>query len=196
MFQLGVLIQWMGQRICTNTIFNSISVHTYPFVAISIGLIVKKKCVVGVVYNPIMGEVYWAVEGKGAYRNDEKIHVSKIVKISESLVSTNFPSGISRTQEKYKSMFHSSEALMEKGVHGIRTDGSAVMNLVGVACGRLECYYEKPICSWDVAAGVIIIQEAGGYVCSIDGSEFDVMSKNILASNNIEISKQVLSCLK
>jgi len=171
-------------------------VHSYPFIAVSIGFLLNKEPVVGVCMNPIINETVYAIKGKGAFRNDKKIHVSKVTEIKDALISTNFPSGTARTEKNYEKMFKFCTEILDKKVHGIRTSGSAVMNLIGVAVGRLECFFEKPLGPWDMCAGVIIVEEAGGFVTGLDGKKFNVMEKNIIACNNSTIHKEIISLFK
>lgn len=103
---------------------------------------------------------------------------------------------MARTEKNVSHLFQFFTNVLEHKIHGIRTSGSAVMNLVGVACGRLECYFEKPLGPWDMCAGTIIVQEAGGIVTALDGNKFNVMEKNIIASNISSIHKEIISLLK
>lgn len=182
-------------KLVNQNIHSLFSVHSYPFIAVSIGFILNKEPVVGVVMNPIINETFYAIKGKGAYRNNEKIHVSKVNEIKDALISTNFPSGLARTEKNVSNLFKFFQNVLDKKIHGIRTSGSAVMNLVGVACGRLECYFEKPLGPWDMCAGVVIVIEAGGIVTGLDGNKFNVMEKNIIACNNSSLQKEILSLL-
>eukprot|EP01080_Neovahlkampfia_damariscottae_P010704 gene10704-3326_t len=170
-------------------------IHSYPMIAISIGLLVNKKSTVGVCVNPILNSTYWAIKGKGAYKNDVKINVSKNVEVKDALFSANFPSGLQRTKEFTKLMNSRFEKLMDLKVHGIRMGGAAVMNLVGVAEGSLDCYFETGIQAWDMSAGIIIVEEAGGLACDTSGKPYDVLSHNIVVSNCSNIQKEIIKIL-
>jgi myo-inositol-1(or 4)-monophosphatase len=164
-------------------------------IAISIGLLVNKKSVVGVCVNPILKDTYWAIKGKGAFKNDQPIYVSKITEVKDALFSSNFPSGLQRTEKFNKLMNSRFEKLMDLGVHGIRMGGSAVMNLVQVAEGSLDCFFETGIQAWDMAAGIILVEEAGGLAIDFSGKEYDVLNHNIIVSNSPNIQKEILKVL-
>jgi len=137
-------------------------VHMYPFVAVCIGLAINQKPVVGVVYNPIMEEKYTAYLGGGAFLNGRPIHVSSANEIGQALISTNV--GYGRSPPVIDFMLGNVRTLLEHKVRGLRMTGSAATLMCDVACGRLDSYFEWGVHSWDVAAGSIIVEEAGG-VC-------------------------------
>jgi myo-inositol-1(or 4)-monophosphatase len=164
-------------------------------IAISIGLLINKKSVVGVCVNPILKDTYWAIKGKGAWKNDKPISVSKISEVKDALFSSNFPSGLQRTKEFTKLMNSRFEKLMDLKAHGIRMGGSAVMNLVQVAEGSLDCFFETGIQAWDMSAGIILVEEAGGLAIDFSGKEYDVLNHNIVVSNCENIQKEILKVL-
>jgi myo-inositol-1(or 4)-monophosphatase len=174
-------------------------VHRYPHVAVSIGLTFNKQCILGVVVLPMLLETYTAVSGQGAFKTDIhrsepfRLSVSKNTTLDTSLVSSNFPYG--RGDETLKPVFSRYEALLKKNVRGIRGSGSAVVNLMSVASGGLEAYFENGLQSWDMAAGKVIVEEAGGVVVDIDGSPLDLMKRRILAVNSEELQKQLSEVL-
>ncbi|RKP12693.1 hypothetical protein BJ684DRAFT_405, partial [Piptocephalis cylindrospora] len=143
-------------------------VHGYPFVCISIGLVDAHKPVLGVVYNPILDELYTAIVGKGALLNGQSLplrSLSHIPKLSEALVATEFGSDRSDVPLSVKTQgMHALTAATAGAAHGIRATGSAALNLSMVARGSCDAYWECGVHVWDVAAGIVILQEAGGRV--------------------------------
>lgn len=154
--------------------------HQYPCVAVSIGLLVQGKPVVGVVYNPIQDELYRAAQGLGATCNRRSIQVSKTTELSQSLLVTGFAyDRHSRADNNYAEFCH-----LTHQTHGVRRDGAASLDLAYVACGRVDGYWERGLSPWDLAAGVVILEEAGGRVTAYDESPFDLRSGRILATND------------
>ena len=146
--------------------------------AISIGLCHNGEIELGVIYQPVTGKLYVAEKGKGAYLNDQKITVSKETKTNNSLVATDNSSKIDARTSTFQIL---SKICTE--VRHIRIFGSGALHLTKVAEGKLDFYY-KPRCNfWDVAAGIILIQEAGGKVTDFNGNPISQASKDILASN-------------
>jgi len=165
--------------------------HTYPFFCVSIGLEVNGSMAVGVVYNPCADELFTAVAGQGAFLNGAPIATSNIDKIDESLMATGFASDTATSQHNNIEIFHTLTNLS----HGVRRDGSAALDLCFVACGRLDCFWEMGLNSWDVAAGSLIVQEAGGTVSNLINGTFDKRNGHILASNGL-IHEEVVETLK
>jgi myo-inositol-1(or 4)-monophosphatase len=165
--------------------------HTYPFFCVSIGLEVAGKMAVGVVYNPISDELFSAEGGKGAFLNDAAISVSKIDKLETSLLATGFPA------DTATSVYNNLEIFKEltNNSHGVRRDGSAALDLCFVACGRLDAFWEMKLAPWDVAAGSLIVAEAGGRVTNLISGPFDKSNGHIIASNGL-IHDEVVATLK
>ena len=140
--------------------------------------------------NPSSGELFSAIKGKGARLNGKKISVSNIKKLSESLLVTGFP------QETKKSKLSNFERFknLTLNTHGVRRAGSAALDLCNVAAGRLEGYWEEKLSPWDVAAGVLILKEAGGKITNYKNGKYDIYSKEILATNGL-IHKELMSYL-
>lgn len=166
-------------------------IHSIPFVAVSIGLEVEGKITGGVVYNPVLDELYWAVTGGGSYFNNRRIFVSRESRPQFSLVVTGFP---------YQRKGRIDELLKPLGVligdyQGFRRLGSACMDLVYVARGSFEVFYEENLKPWDTSAGKIIVEEAGGKVTDYYGNEFSIFSKTIVASNGL-IHNEILKLLR
>ncbi|TYI04324.1 hypothetical protein ES332_A10G009300v1 [Gossypium tomentosum] len=143
-------------------------VHGFPFVCVSIGLTIGKVPTVGVVYNPIMDELFTAVLGKGAFLNGTPIRVSSQTELVKSLLATEV--GTKRDKLTVDVTTNRINSLLFK-VRSLRMSGSCALNLCGIACGRLDLFYELGYGGpWDVAAGVLIVNEAGGLVYDPGGS--------------------------
>ncbi len=153
--------------------------HQYPCFAVSIGLLINGIPQVGVVYNPIQQELYQAATGLGATCNHRPIAVSKTAQLSRSLLVTGFAYDRTQTPDNnYAEFCHLTHI-----TQGVRRDGAASLDLAYVACGRLDGYWERGLSPWDMAAGVVLVQEAGGQVSAYDGSAFQMTSGRILATN-------------
>ena len=153
--------------------------HALPVFAVSIGLIRGNSLVMGVVYEPNHDECFYAREGGKAYCNDTEIHVSNIPKMNESLLATGFPYAEFGKMEEYLAVLTD----FMRGSHGLRRMGSAAVDLVYVACGRFEGFYEYNLNAWDVAGGAFIVQQAGGAVSDFKGGGDFIFGRELLASN-------------
>lgn len=167
--------------------------HNFPHFASSVGVYYQGKSYVGVVYDAFKEEMFFAAKDKGAFLNARSINVTEADKLSKSLLATGFPysrEGIMEENLKYfKEFLHKAQA--------VRRPGAAALDLCYVACGRLDGFWELNLSPWDVAAGVCIIEEAGGKVTNINEKEFDYDIKNIIASNNKiheQINSTILNC--
>jgi myo-inositol-1(or 4)-monophosphatase len=165
--------------------------HGYPVFCVSIALQVEGEVVLGVVYDPTRDELFWAQRGEGAYLNGRKIKVSDVRKLSESLLATGFPYDLKR--DPVNNLDHFANMILE--AQAIRRDGSAALNLCYVASGRFDGFWELKLKPWDVAAGALIVKEAGGVVSDFDGNPFDLSHLEVVASNG-HIHDQMLSVLK
>ncbi|KAL2495468.1 Inositol-phosphate phosphatase [Forsythia ovata] len=156
-------------------------VHGYPFVCVSIGLTIGRIPTVGVVYNPVMDELFTAVRGKGAFLNGKPIKVSSQSELVKSLLATEV--GTKRDKSTLDACTNRINSLLFK-VRSLRMSGSCALNLCGIACGRLDLFYELGFGGpWDIAAGAVIVTEAGGVLFDPSGKEFDITSQRIAASN-------------
>ncbi|MBD2465450.1 inositol monophosphatase [Oscillatoria sp. FACHB-1407] len=153
--------------------------HQYPFYAVSIGLLIEGIPQVGVVYNPSLQELFRAAKGLGATRNRQPIRVSTTSELSKSLLVTGFAYDRRETSDNNYAEFCHLTHLTQ----GVRRGGSASMDLAYVACGRLDGYWERGLSPWDMAAGVVLVEEAGGVVTAYDNSPFVLQSGRILATN-------------
>ncbi|RYR12074.1 hypothetical protein Ahy_B04g069601 isoform D [Arachis hypogaea] len=156
-------------------------VHGFPFVCVSIGLTIGKVPTVGVVYNPIIDELFTGVHGKGAFLNGKPIKVSTKTDLISSLLATE--AGTKRDKVTLDASTKRINSLLSK-VRSLRMSGSCALNLCGIACGRLDVFYETGFGGpWDVAGGAVIVTEAGGVVFDPSGAEFDVTAQRVAASN-------------
>jgi myo-inositol-1(or 4)-monophosphatase len=152
--------------------------HGYPCFAVSLGLEEEGEPIVGVIYQPVSGELFTAVKGEGAYLNQKKIEVSRIDTLSTSLLCTGFPS-VKRSQNL--NIHYYWDFTLRS--HGVRRDGSAAMDLAAVACGRFEGFWEFGLHTWDTAAGILLVREAGGRVTQFNGQPYQLGDRELLASN-------------
>ncbi|KAL0363146.1 UNVERIFIED_CONTAM: Inositol-phosphate phosphatase [Sesamum calycinum] len=156
-------------------------VHGFPFVCVSIGLTIGRVPTVGVVYNPIMDELFTAIRGKGSFLNGKPIKASSQTELVKSLLVTE--AGTKRDKPTLDASTNRINSLLFK-VRSLRMTGSCALNLCGIACGRLDLFYEQGFGGpWDVAAGAIIVTEAGGLVFDPSGKDFDITSQRVAASN-------------
>lgn len=152
--------------------------HGYRFFCVSIGVAVEEEVVVGVVYDPVCRELFSAARGEGATMNGEPITVSKETSLEDSLLCTGFSYGKEEIEANLK-LFNR----MMRSSRSVRRDGSAALDLCYVACGRFDGFWELSLNPWDVAAGSLIVQEAGGSVSLFDGSPCTIYDRECLATN-------------
>jgi len=152
----------------------------HPF-SISVALTEGGESVAGIVHAVGGNETFTAYKGGGAWLNGNKIHVSTEVLLSDSLVATGFPYyDFSRIEKYMACLTH-----FCKTTHGLRRLGSAAIDLAYVACGRFEAFYEYGLNPWDIAAGVLLVREAGGRVSDFSGAEGNLSGKEVIAANNL-----------
>jgi myo-inositol-1(or 4)-monophosphatase len=153
--------------------------HQYPFVAVSVGLLINGVPSVGAIFNPIHNELFRAAKGCGATCNRKPIRVSQISELEKSLLVTGFAYDRRQTSDtNYPEFCHLTHL-----TQGVRRGGAASLDLAYVAAGRLDGYWERGLSIWDMAAGVVLVEEAGGNVTAYDGSPFQLQSGRILATN-------------
>lgn len=155
--------------------------HGLPLAATSVGLMIDGVPAVGAVYNPFSDELFRAAKGLGATRNRQPIQVSATAELSKSLLITGFAYDRRETSDNNYAEF----CYLTHLTQGVRRLGCASMDLAGVACGRLDGYWERGIQPWDMAAGIVILEEAGGKVTAYDGSPLNISSGRILATNGL-----------
>lgn len=153
--------------------------HSLPVFSVSVGLMQNKELVMGVVYEVNQDEMFWAIRGQGAYCNGERIKVSPIDKVAQSLIATGFPYHDFGKMQSYLGIM---DHFMRKS-HGLRRMGSAAVDLVYTAIGRFEGFFEYNLKPWDVAGGIIIVQEAGGKVTDFTGGNDYLSGRELIATN-------------
>jgi len=151
-----------------------------PQFAISIGYEEENEIKCGVIFNPIMNEMFCAEKGNGAYLNNSRIRVSNKKKIENALIVTGGPKKASKIKDKIFSEYID----VSKHVSNVRKFGSAALDMAYVACGRFDGYWQRELNYWDIAAGIIILKEAGGFVDFFDADNDAPLKKNVLASNS------------
>jgi myo-inositol-1(or 4)-monophosphatase len=154
--------------------------HGYPAFCVSIGLEVEGRIVLGVVYDPLRRELFEAEAGKGAFLNGGRIHVSKVASLSQALLITGFAYD---RENRRRNLVHFSRFALES--HGIRRSGSAALDLSSVAAGRADGFWELKLSPWDVAAGSLIVTEAGGRITDFAGHAFTTDGAQTLATNGL-----------
>ena len=165
--------------------------HGFPFFCVSIGLEVEGKIALGVVYAPMLKELFVAMRGKGATLNGKRIHVSSESDISRSLLATGFPYDIRVAKRNNLDYF----AKFARTAQAIRRAGSAALDLSYLACGRFDGFWELRLAPWDMAAASLIVEEAGGKVTNFEGKELNLYGDDVVASNG-KIHTQMLSVIR
>lgn len=164
--------------------------HGLPHVAVSVGLWQGGQVVLSAVFIPVLNELFWAVRGQGAFLNGTPIAVSQQQDMGQSLIATGFPysfhSEVDVICARLKRVLLASQ--------GIRRLGSAAIDLAYTACGRFEGYYETGLKPWDIAAGWLLVEEAGGQVSGIEGSAYN-LDEHVIVASNARIHDQLLSLL-
>jgi myo-inositol-1(or 4)-monophosphatase len=155
--------------------------HGIPLCCVSIAVKHRDDLILGTVYNPMMNELFFAEKGKGAFLNDKPIRVSGKSDFKKACLVTGFPYKWPETKEHPIKVF---ERFVMEGLP-IRRLGSAAIDLCWVACGRFDGFWEYNLSSWDVAAGYLIVQEAGGTITNFEGKPYDVFDKETLATNGL-----------
>jgi myo-inositol-1(or 4)-monophosphatase len=154
--------------------------HGFPVFCVSLGLTFQGKRKAAVVYDPTRDELFAAERGKGAVLNGQAIAVSKIAKLAQSLVGTGFPS---HKRHKNPNIYFYHQLTLRS--HGVRRAGSAALDLASVASGRLEGFWEFNLNAWDTAAGILIVEEAGGAVTGVNGQALEVTDRDVVATNGM-----------
>lgn len=154
--------------------------HGFPVYCVTLGLAHRNEVLAGVVFDPTRNEMYSAERGAGAFLNGQRLRVSSIETLSESLVGTGFPPFASNHDLNVQFYFRFTELS-----HGIRRAGSAALDLCCVAAGRFEGFWELKLNPWDKAAGTLIVTEAGGRVGDVRGGAFNLLGDDVFASNGL-----------
>ena len=165
--------------------------HRLQTFAVSIALLQRGKLLCGTVFDPVANEFYWAERGAGAWLNDQRLQVSDCQHAAKALVAASLAPHVPRGSKEV-------DRFME-AIHrcqGVRRLGSAALNLSYVAAGRLDAYWATSVKIWDVAAGLLLVEEAGGTVCDIHGKTLNLEKPELLASSSLSLSEELLEMLK
>ena len=165
--------------------------HGLPQFAISVGLERDGQIVAGVIYDPAKDELFIAERGKGAYLNNRRIRVAG----RGDLVDAVFACGLPHIGKGDHGLYLREEAAIMGNVGGMRRWGAAALDLAYVACGRFDAYWERGLNTWDIAAGILMVREAGGFVSDADGGS-DPMAKGSIACGNEVMQRELLKLLK
>ncbi|XP_063062484.1 inositol monophosphatase 1-like [Engraulis encrasicolus] len=165
-------------------------VHGFPFVACSIGFAVNKELEFGVVYSALEDKMYTGRKGKGAFCDGERLQVSDQTDMRRTLIISEL--GSNRDPEVVGKIFSTMQKILCIPVHGIRGSGTAATNMCMVASGAVEAFFEIGIHCWDIAAGAVIVTEAGGVLMDVDGGPFDLMSRRMVSANNKAIADRIV----
>jgi inositol-phosphate phosphatase/L-galactose 1-phosphate phosphatase len=158
----------------------------YPHSNVSIGLVLDRKPVLGVIYDPFREDLFWAVKGQGAYRNGSRIEAFQhVTTVKQALVATNIPAD--RSEATVLKVNHLIATLMRVPVRGIRMHASCALDMCYIACGELAAYVEDGPWPWDMAAGWIIMSEAGAVISNTNGSDFSLDSGGLMAACTPEL---------
>ena len=152
--------------------------HGFPVYNVSLGLERSGEIIAGVIYDPTRDEMFAAERGAGAFLNGKRIHVTNTTRLEDALTATGFPSR--KRHQDVNIHFYYQLAMLS---HGVRRAGAAAIDLAYVACGRVDLFWEFSLNPWDMAAGSLLVREAGGKVTSMNGDPFDLRGTNVLADN-------------
>lgn len=165
--------------------------HGVPMFCVSIALVKQGAPLIGVAYDPLRDELFTAIKGGGAFLNGKPIRVSEVTEMDDALLSTGFPYDIRTNSDNNLNHFNR----VVVNCQAIRRTGSAVIDLCYTACGRFDGFWEKNLFAWDMAAGALIVEEAGGIVTDMSGAPLDLYGKTI-ASANRNIHSSLLKLLQ
>ena len=165
--------------------------HGIPQFAISIALERDRTIVAGVVYNPANEELFVAERGKGAFLNDQRLRVAARRRLSEAVIACGLPHLGRGDLAQFRKEF----AVVQEKVAGLRRFGAAALDLAWVAAGRLDAYWERNLSPWDMAAGLLLVREAGGFVSDLDGGD-DVFGKAEILAGNEAMQRELLALIR
>lgn len=154
-------------------------IHGYPFYAVSIALAVKGQVQQAVVYDPVHNDLFYASKGQGAFLNDRRIRVSRRTRMADALIGTGFPFRRGDNFKRYMEMF----ATMSQSCAGLRRPGAAALDLCYVAAGHCDGFFETGLSPWDIAAGALMVTEAGGLVGNFSGEADFLYQREVIAGN-------------
>lgn len=165
--------------------------HGIPLFAISIALVKDGLPVAGVVYNPVMDELYVAERGQGAYFNERRMRVAARKRFADAVIGCGIPHQARGDHAKFRRELEA----VQSQVAGLRRTGAAAIDMAWVASGRFDGFWERDLSAWDLAAGIVLVQEAGGFVTDLDG-DMEILTKGTVAAGNYDIHGALLGALK
>jgi len=165
-------------------------VHGVPMFAVSIALAHREDILLGVIHDPCQRETFTAINGRGAWMNGRRIHVSRTRTLAKSLLSTGFSANFRTDPRPYLQWFWA----FQSRCHAVRRMGCTTLSLAYVACGRQDGFYEQDLCPWDIAAGLLLVEEAGGRVSDFHGRPVRLEERRLAASNG-SLHRQMLTLL-
>jgi len=168
-------------------------VHGFPLVCISVGLLIDKVPVIGIIYNPVLDQMFTAKKGKGSFMNGQKINVSRQTEISNSLICTE--TGSNKDPEWCRVVLNNLANLIG-AVQGLRAVGTAAWAICQVAAGSLDGFCHFGLHCWDTAAGQVIVTEAGGIMMDYGGGPFDLMSRRVICASSEKLGKSMADLLE
>jgi myo-inositol-1(or 4)-monophosphatase len=166
-------------------------VHGFPYYAVSIGLVCNKAFHTAVIFDPNRNEMFTAAAGCGAFLDGRRIRPTSVARLAEAMVVASLPVGTRRDDPAVARFLQ-----VLPNVQTVQRTGSAALNLAYVAAGRMEAFWSTSLKPWDVAAGVLLVNEAGGRVTKMDGSPFDLDVSDLLASNGTQVHEDLQKLLK
>jgi myo-inositol-1(or 4)-monophosphatase len=178
---------WIADPIDGTTNF----LHGIPHFCLTIAHWRRGEIVAGIVYQPIGDELFWAEKGMGTYHNRRRLRVSARQNLGDALIATGLPF---RGKEKHPRYMNTLAAVVPE-VAGVRRFGAAALDLAWVAAGRFDGFWERNLSSWDLAAGLVLLREAGGFATDVDGGEA-ILEKGSIIAGNEEIQQALLALLK
>jgi myo-inositol-1(or 4)-monophosphatase len=165
-------------------------VHGYPNYAVSVAIARGSQVLAGVIYDPVRDQCFSAAAGRGASCNGARLKTSCVTKVSEALVAVSLPARVPRDSRDLLDFIEAVQVCQ-----AVRRSGSAALNLAHVACGSLDAFWATQIQPWDVAAGVILIREAGGALTARNGEPFELWKPNFLAASGSDLHRELLNVL-
>jgi myo-inositol-1(or 4)-monophosphatase len=165
-------------------------VHGFPYYAVSIGLECRGELIVGAVFDPVHDEMFLAARGEGATLNRRPLKCSDVTSLEQALVISSLPTSTS-AQDQPVQRFLKVLPLAQT----VQRTGSAALNLANIAAGRVDGFWSTSLKPWDMAAGVLLVEEAGGRITQIDGTTFDLEIPNLLATNGSDVHEQLIQAL-
>jgi len=165
--------------------------HGFPIFCVTISLLKKEEVIMGLTYNPMLGEMFYAERGAGAFLHRRRVQISGTEDLNDSLLATGFPYDLRESEDDNLDYFCS----FVMKAQAVRRAGSAALDLAYTACGRFDGFWEFKLGAWDIAAGCLLVEEAGGRVTNFKGRRVDLFTGEVLASNG-KIHDQMLKVLR